>query len=174
MSFELIQAVDEVMKKGTRDFKLRVPEKEPGEYITPNFYIGAVPPRRKGNIPGRNDKEAYPFIINRMVSGEDTSGLSIIALNTVCGIYTGESWEAGEHDIINLTMRVKRLLIEQHTLKGRFVRQDSILWQIGDIDEHLPQPYPYFGGAIQTTWEAPGYEISLTSTEARETYGEIY
>lgn len=173
MSFELIQAINRVVEAGTRDLKLRVPESEPGEYISPNIFIGAVPPKRKGNAPGQDDKSAFPFIINRIISGEDTDAGSIINLHTICGIYTASNVEAGEHDIINLTMRVKRLLMVQQILEKRFIREGAVKWHMGDIEDRYLQATPFFGGVIKTTWSVPAYEKLLTFEQEKEVYGEV-
>ncbi len=173
MSFELIRAINQVLKDGIQDFKARVPESEPGEYITPNIFIGAVPPKRKGNTPGQDDKSVFPFIINRMVSGEDTETESIINLQTICGIYTAYDVEAGEHDIINLTMRVKRLLSVQQIIDKRFMKTGAINWHLGEIQDRYLQAFPFYGGVIKSAWNVPGYEKLLTVDQEKKVYGEI-
>jgi hypothetical protein len=173
MSFELITAINELLKEGTRDLKLRVPEMAPGEYITPNIFIGAIPPRRKGNTPGQDDRAAFPFIINRMVGGEDSDEQATVNINTICGIYTGEDVAAGEQDITNLVFRVKRLLLEQQIIEKKFVRAGALKWHMGDIEDKFLQAFPFFGGVITTTWDVPGYERILNRQEAKEVYGEI-
>lgn len=173
MSFELIQAINQVLKDGIQDYKLRVPESEPGKYITPNIFIGAVPPKRKGNTPGQDDKAIWPFIINRIVSGEDTETESIINLHTIIGIYTAYDVEAGEHDIINLTMRVKRYFMVNQILEKRFEQTGPISWHLGEIADRNLQAFPFFGGVIKTAWNVPGYEKILTVDQEKDVYGEI-
>lgn len=173
MSFELVRAINRVIEAGTQDLKFRVPESEPGEYTTPNIFIGAVPPKRKGNTPGQDDKAVWPFIINRIVGGEDTDQESIVNLHTICGIYTALDVEAGEHDIINLTMRVKRLLLVPQILEKQFIRDGKINWHMGEIGNANGQAYPFFGGIIKTAWNVPGYEKLLTSEQEKKVYGEI-
>ncbi len=173
MSFELIKTINGLIATGTRDFYLRQPEKRPGEYVQPNLYIGAVPPKRKGNIPGHDDNSIFPFVVNRLVSGIDDYELSTLNVHTVCGIYTGEGVEAGEHDVINLVMRIKRLLTEVHILEERFTRIPPLEWNLGDPEDKYLQAFPYFGGVVKTTWTAPTYEPILTAQEAAKVYGEI-
>ncbi|MCG8639148.1 MAG: hypothetical protein MI862_05405 [Desulfobacterales bacterium] len=172
MSFEIAQSLNRLLESGFEQVRFRHTDKDPGVYIAPQFFIGAVPPRRKNNDPLHEERESnYPFICTRIVTGEDRDDHSLISLETICGTYTAEDDEAGHNEIANMMMRSRRLILEKQMLDNRFKLVLPLTWSIGDPREDHAQPHPNYEGIIKTTWNLPVIERTPTLKEEKDIYG---
>lgn len=164
--FFFLKDLKSIFEDGFKTVLFRVPEKEPGTYKPPGLHIGAIPPRR-----GNQDKEDFPFIVNRIISGEDGQEDSTFKVSTICGIYTGDTVEAGENEILNMVCRIRSLLIQNQVVSKKYRLNLPIKWHMGSIDDHFIQAFPFFGGVVTSEWTGPAYEYNLTIEDQRKTYG---
>lgn len=171
MSFSLLIALEKRLEAGFCDAKFRVPDKDPGSYITPRFFIGAIPAKRKKNDPLYEDQEDFPFIVNRFKGGTDQKDDSSVTVRTLCGIYTAGDPAAGENDVANMIMRCRRLILQSELLDRRYCLVYPIVWGVGDPEEKNAQPHPFYSGEILTTWAIPVVENNLSPEEEKKIYG---
>jgi len=168
MMFLLLQALDNLFETGFEHTLFRVPDVEPGEYRSPSLYIGAIPPRRSGD-----DKEGFPYIVNRVVSGNDSATGSKVTVYTICGIYSAEKVEGAENDILNMVARCRAILLsmENGILENRFRFEYPLTWSMGIKEEQHMQPYPYAGATIISQWEVPAVEFNIPLEDQDKVYG---
>ena len=171
MSFHLLTALEARLKAGFSDSKFRVPDRDPGAYITPKFFIGAIPAKRKKNDPFYDDQEDFPFIVNRFKGGSDQRDGSTMTVRTVCGIYTAGDPATGENDVANMIMRCRRLILQSELLDNRYALVFPVKWEVGGASEKNTQPHPYYSGEIVTTWNVMAVENNLSPDEERRIYG---
>jgi hypothetical protein len=174
MSFELVLAVKDLLEKGFEHVRFRHTESDPGEYSAPQFFIGAIPARRKGNDPGNDERQSdYPYIVIRAASGEDRQDESIASVEILCGIYTAQGVEPGENDIMNMVMRCRRVILESQILSGRFLLDWPLTYSLGDERGHHAQPHPYYEGVIKTKWQVPAFDRVCPVDEETGVYGNF-
>jgi len=171
MSFLLLKELEKLLESGFSKTVFRVPEKEPGDYIPPQFFIGAIPPKRKKNDPDYQEQSDFPFIVNRFWDGEDTEDDSLAVIRTICGIYTAGNVTSGEQDIINMVFRCRRLILEKAMLDDRYELVLPLKWSFGDVDDRHGQPHPFYGGVLVSRWRIPGVERILQPEKEIEIYG---
>ena len=169
--FLLLKALDALFESEFENaVPFRVPEADPGEYKAPAVYIGGIPPRRKGD-----DKEGFPYIVNRIVSGNDSAEKSIAVVHTLCGSYTAGGVEDGENDILNMAARCRALILglENGMLDQRFMFEYPLKWHMGSTEAITPQPYPYYGATLVSQWVIPATEFLIPLNEQKEIYGYL-
>ena len=166
MSFFLLKEIEALLKEGFAQTRFRDTVKEE-RYRMPRFWLGTFPPKRSEP----DQAEDFPFILNHFTEGEDNEGASMFTVKTICGIHTEEGVEGGTNEIANMIFRCRRLMLTKRTLAGRFVLQLPLKWSVGYVDEGHLQPHPKHGGAIITTWQAPGLVTEHTIEEEVEHYG---
>ncbi|MCG8637479.1 MAG: hypothetical protein MI863_26870 [Desulfobacterales bacterium] len=171
MSFLLIKAFEDLLKDGFSDAKFRKSDKEPGEYCSPEFFIGALPPKEKGNNPVYTEQSEYPFILNRFKVGVDDEDDSTVTIHTVCGSFTAGDIESGENDVVNMVMRCRRLILERQMLEKRFELVLPLKWHVGDKEDLNRQAHPYYTGELFTTWRLPAIARTLLLEEEKKVYG---
>ena len=171
MSFHMITAFENLLKQGFSQTAFRQPDEEPGVYVPPKFFIGAIPPKRKRNDPEYDPQSDFPFIVNRFMEGTDSGEESIVTIKTLCGIYTAGDVESGEHDIANMVFRCRRLILQTRLLDNRYELALPLKWTLGDVEDQHNQAYPYFGGAIVSHWTIPAIEQCMTPEEEVRIYG---
>ena len=172
MSFELVNALNDLLKTGFDQVRFRHTDQDPGQYVAPQFFVGAIPPKRKSNDPLNEERVSDPpFMVTRMATGEDTGDNSLINVETLCGIYTAEGVEGGENDIANMIMRARRLILETQILESKYELQFPLKWYVGDPDQHHQQPHPFYEGVIKTTWKLPVIERKLATEDEEKIYG---
>ena len=173
MSFLLLKSLEALLREGFSGFVFRQNEDEPGTYIEPNFFIGALPPRRKAGDPEYQDDGYFPFIVNRFSKGSDMVGKSVVGVETICGIHTAESVEGGENDITNMVFVAKRTILQKRTFDA-FTLEDPLEWSVGDPNESHTQAYPFYVGKIITQWIVPSIEQTLGVDDRLDVYGDGY
>lgn len=171
MSFLLIKALENLLKQGFDQTVFRQPDKEPGVYVPPRFFIGALPPKRKRNDADYEPQSDFPFVVNRFMEGTDSQEGSIFTIKTLCGIYTAGDVEAGENDIANMVFRCRRLILEARLLNDRYELEFPLKWTLGDAEDQHNQPYPYYGGEIVSRWTIPTFAQCMTPEEEVRIYG---
>ena len=171
MGFSLLKAYAGHLEQGFVDSKFRKPDREPGTYCPPTFFVGSLPAKRKENTPGVDADSRYPFILNRFKGGEDKEDESLITLHTVCGAWTADEIESGEHDIANMVMRCRRLILETQLLDNRFELVLPMAWHLGDSEDMYRQAHPYYSGELFSTWRIPAAGRLLTLEEEKKVYG---
>ncbi len=171
MSFLLLKEYERLLETGFSKTVFRVPDNDPGNYIPPQFFIGAVPPKRKKNDPLHELNPVYPFIVNRFWDGEDMDDGSRAMIKTICGIYTAGDVESGEQDLINMVFRCRRLILEKCMLDDRYELELPLKWSFGDVDDRHSQPFPFYGGALLSRWKIPAVEKILPTEEELNVYG---
>jgi hypothetical protein len=171
MSFHTIKALEALLKQGFNQTVFRQPDKEPGVYVPPTFFIGGLPPKRKRNDPDYEPQSDFPFIVNRFMEGTDSEEESIVTIKTLCGIYTAGDVESGENDIANMVFRCRRLILGTRFLDARYELELPLRWTLGDAEDQHNQPYPYYGGEIISRWTIPTIEQCMTPEEEVRIYG---
>lgn len=171
MSFHLIKALEAHLKEGFSQTVFRQPDQEPGVYVPPRFFVGALPPRRKKNDPDHESQSEFPFIVNRFMEGTDSGDSSIVTIKTLCGIYTAGDIESGENDIANMVFRCRRLILETRFLNDMYELEFPLKWTLGDAEDQHNQPYPYYGGEIVSIWTLPTIEQLMTPEQEVSIYG---
>ena len=171
MSFELLKSVENRLKTGLAQAKFPIPYSDPVEYKAPGFFLGAVPPRRRGEKNDTEDPGDFPFIVNRLVGLDDTTEDSLITVKTIVGIYTLGSPTHGEEEIFNLVSRIRRLFLEHLILDQRFELVLPLKSKFGDGDDDDRQPHPYYGGYIWSQWRIPAIHPLLSVEEETRIYG---
>jgi len=166
--FLFLKALGALMEADFENVYFRVPDMDPGTFQPPTVHIGAIMPRRGGG-----DKADFPFIVNRITTGQDGQNQSTFTAQTICGIYTADEVEAGENEILNMVCRVRGLLQKNQTIAAKYTMQYPINWRMGTIEDNHIQAYPFFGGTITSTWDAPAYEYLLNLEDQKKTYGYI-
>jgi hypothetical protein len=168
MSFRVIKALEELLKQGFSQTVFRQPDQEPGVYVSPQFFIGALPPRRNRTDESQSE---FPFVVNRFMEGTDSGEESIVTIKTLCGIYTAGDVESGENDIANMVFRCRRLILGTRFLDDRYELALPLKWTLGDAEDQHNQPFPYYGGEIVTRWTIPIIEQCMTPEEELRIYG---
>lgn len=171
MSFHMIKALQELLENGFCQTVFRQPDKEPGVYVSPQFFIGALPPKRKNNNPDYKQQSDFPFIVNRFMEGTDSQESSMVTIKTLCGIYTAGDVAAGENDIANMVFRCRRLILQKRLLDDRYELELPLKWTLGDAEDQHNQPYPFYGGEIVSRWSIPTIEQCMTPKEELKIYG---
>jgi len=166
--FLLLQALNNLFESGFENTLFRVPDDDPGEYKSPSLYIGAIPLRRKDE-----EKEGFPYIVNRIVSGNDSETDSKVTVHTLCGIYSAEKVEGAENDILNMVARCRAILLsmENGILDNRFRFEYPLTWSMGIKEEHHMQPYPNAGATIISQWGIPTVEFNVPLEDQDKVYG---
>lgn len=171
MSFLLLKEIEKLLEHGFSQTVFRVPDQEPGEYISPQFFIGALPAKRTMNDPLYDNKSDFPFIVNRFQAGEDSTDESIVRIKTICGIYTAGDVSSGEQDIINMVFRCRRLILEKHLLDNMYELQLPLRYSFGDAEDQHNQAHPYYGAAMVSTWVIPQINRIFPTEEEVRIYG---
>ena len=163
--FFFLKELNQILEDGFKTVYFKVPDKKDA-FKNPDIHIGAIPPRR-----GSQDKEDFPFIVNRVVSGDDSQDDSVFTVNTICGIFTGGTVEAGENEILNMVCRTRSLIIQNSIVGKRYRLEYPIKWHMGSVENKGIQAYPFFGGVITSKWAGPAYEYNLSLEDMKKVYG---
>lgn len=113
------------------------------------FYSGGVPPKRH-NV---NDKENFPFVAIRIVSGGSSVRESNLIAHIIGGVYThDDDVSIGQAESIRLLelllgLEEKRAIFVPYKLAG------ETKWQLGD--EEGKQPHPYYEVKLSVTFKGP-------------------
>ncbi len=149
-----------------------------GSMVTPQIFIGALPPKRK--TPGQG--EEFPFLVVRGVEGEDREEEKPeVSIDIIIGTWVDPSLDAeeGAIDIHRMGDKVRRALhgVGEGTglLDLRYELQYPIKWKAGVRSENGEdagaQPHPYYYMTIKTRWLLPPITNPLSVTEEVRTYG---
>lgn len=166
MEFLFLKELNQILEQGFDTTRFRVPEKTPDTYRPPTVHVGAIPPRRPGS-----DKEDFPFLVTRIVSGEDQDDGSTFQTDIICGVFTGDTVEAGENEILNMVFRARSLILENQIIAKKYRCVLPVKWHLGDVKDRHNQAYPFFGGVVSSTWAGPAFQYLLTTEEQRRIYG---
>lgn len=170
MTFLLLQAIQQFLKA---EFEQTVCKEPDGWFTTPRIFLGALPPKRK--LKGEDQKEDFPFIVVRARDGKDDDNAATADIELVCGIYSDQEADdadttgAGDNDIMNLVDRIRRALLQQRVLAGRFELRLPLTWKLADDD--MRQPHPYYLAMVTSSWEAPAIDRQLTPEQEAQIYG---
>jgi hypothetical protein len=168
----LLTALKELLEQAFSEVVYRDPaEKDDSlttSYTQPRIFIGALPPKRATAA----QKEDFPFVVVRAVSGTVPEDGSTIEVRLICGIYSAGEPEYGVNDIQNMVDRILRVLAANRLLDRRFALELPITWAAGD-DNEANQPHPYYVSIIKTNWTAPAAQ-RLDNSEAGTFFGESY
>lgn len=166
--FLLLKALGDMFRVGFTGFKYKTPDG--AAYRAPEIFVGAVPQRR-----GEMDEKAFPFIVNRLVDGEDGAQGSVVTVDTICGIFAGESIERGEIEIMNVMSRCRGLILSlpDNILDKRYRFEFPMKWFMGARENQYMQAHPFYGATIVTRWEVPAMENLTTLDEEINLYGSI-
>ena len=173
MSFELLlhlrDSLQELFQGSTyRDPAESDPEEEEA-WIKPRFFIGALPPKRKGG----QTNEDFPFILVRAIGGEDSEGQTDIDVEIICGFYTDDSEEDGTNIIMQVVNRIRQHLLQRRLFGKKYDLQLPINWTTG-TDEERNQPHPYYVGQIRATFRTFQAPQMFDVEGELETYGSGY
>ena len=167
--FFFLTELNQIFEEGFRHTFFKVPEKVPAEFKPPGVHIGAIP--SVGN--STEEKEDWPFIVNRIVDGEDKIDGARFTVNTTCGVWNGDTVEAGENEILNMINRCRALILQNETIAKKYRLEHPIKWHMGSVSDPYIQAFPFFSGVIASKWEGPTYEHNLTTKEQKEIYGYL-
>lgn len=172
MAYALLNALQQLLSDGFANIQFRKNDEAEEQYVEPNFFIGALPSRRKHNAPSYEGEWYYPFIVNRFTGGSDSDDQSLFTVQTVCGIYTPDGEAAGLNDIGRMVLCARELMLKQRIL-DRFSLQPPLTWTLGD-NESGAQSNPFFVGQIRSTWRAPAIEQQLSVEDRARVFSDGY
>lgn len=104
---------------------------------------------RKNN--SRNE-EKYPYCIVKLQEGEheEVSEPGLTQVMFILGMFDEEDDFSGYKDVANAINQLIQNLERNPIINGQFQLQLPIRWAIHDEDT-----YPYYFGAVETSWETP-------------------
>ena len=171
MSFELLTSIEILLKNGLSQAQYAVPDTDPVEYKSPDFFTGSIPSPRDRGRAEFEDPGDFPFIINRLVGVDDSQLETMVTVKTIVGIYTEGDPAAGEQEIFNLVSRIRRLFLEKRILDDRFELTHPLKSKFGEEDDDHCQPHPYYGGYIYSQWRISAVQTLLSPEEEIHIYG---
>lgn len=98
-----------------------------------------LPPKKYNEIPD------YPFIIIRIIDGEDTETDATVKVKLLFGTYSED--RDGYADVLNMMERVRQELLKQRILDKKYRMELPYTWKVFE-----EQPYPEWIGEATTTW----------------------
>jgi len=133
------------------------------EYAAAKGYDGRFTPPRvfEWYLPFKNPKAPekidFPYVVARIVNGEDSQDLNIgstVQVKLSFGVYDeGERVDgflqpSGAYDLMNLMEHVRIGLLRQRIIDNRFWIETPYKWSIPE-----EQPYPLWVGEATTIWK---------------------
>jgi hypothetical protein len=145
VELELTKALRVFLEKVVCNFRLQT---KAGELEPPKIVNGFLPPK------GTNEKDDFPFVIVRPVSGSADRDLEQIKISILIGGYSEEYDEDG-HSVngfeycLNVISRIKQEIFKLPglTLAGKYQVNFPFSWS---LDEE--QPWPYWFAEVETNW----------------------
>ncbi|MDP5277145.1 hypothetical protein [Chengkuizengella axinellae] len=110
---------------------------------TPQIVDGFLPPK-KGNQP----EAEFPYIIVRLVEGEDEKEESTTTIKMLFGTYSEDV--QGFHDVLNLMEKVRQALLKKRTIDNKFRMELPYKWEVPE-----EQPHPEWFGMSISKWIIP-------------------
>ncbi|MGG1638226.1 hypothetical protein [Paenibacillus sp. NRS-1760] len=110
----------------------------------PQVFEFVLPQKTHQNM----NAEDYPFVIVRVINGEDQEDQHKVTVNLIFG--TKSEQEAGFQDVLNLMERVRVAFRKRRTLDNQFRVELPYKWTLFE-----DQPYPEWIGQAITTWTLP-------------------
>lgn len=115
------------------------------------IHLGWLPIRGVGisgkPIPPMDDSD-FPYLIIRLMDGEDQTENGTTQVRMILGIKT-ESQD-GYMEVYHLIEALRQALLRTEIIGGKYELQRPIKWSIPE-----DQPYPEWIGEFRTTWTTP-------------------
>ena len=115
-----------------------------GEEAPLNVYPQYLPARK-----GQKDTAHYPFVVVKLLSGEDPSEEDPNSCRVLfyCGIFDDNENYQGHKDCMNVMQKIYDHLTRHWVFDKKYEVQYPISWTLTDEDF-----YPYYYGGLETTW----------------------
>lgn len=115
---------------------------EKGTEKTPQIISGWLPPKKNPKDPA--DAPDFPFIIVRLVEGEETEGSNMATIDLIFGVYS-EDYDG--RALLNLMEHTRQALFRKGVLENKFRIDKPYKFEVFD-----EQPYPQWFGIAETNW----------------------
>ncbi len=109
-----------------------------------NVYPQYLPSKK-----GQNDESHFPYILVRIIDGED----SVEELPSLCkivfiiGVYDKDTNFQGYKDVINIIEKIRQHLLKKRVFDNKYILEGQLKWAVNEEDI-----YPLYFGGIETTW----------------------
>lgn len=168
MSFTLLKSIEGLLKPTFDTLPFRTAATDEA-YANPQFFIGALPPRRADNNPATQDLGWFPFVVCRFTAGDDSEGFARFGVKTIFGIHTKEDVEGGEHDIANMVFTARRLILQAQAVDG-FGLVFPLKWSFGEERDHHGQAHPQYVGCIDTVWSGCAIQRIISNEDQERVF----
>jgi hypothetical protein len=150
-AFELQDDLKNELENIFKDFLLHTPFTDDAgnsKLEVPNIFEQDLPIREDDD----QVDDPYPFIIVRVESGKMAGELSHeVKIRMVIGVFDESTERQGHKDILNIIQKIYDRFTKNPVLANKYIMKDDeqnpFLWALQDEDS-----YPYYFGAIETTW----------------------
>lgn len=118
-----------------------------GETVNFNVYPQNLPSKKE-----QNDTDHFPYIVIRVMEGEDQDEISdnTCKIDFIIGIYDDNDNYQGYKDVMNAISKIKQRLLSKLNYNNQFSIIYPFKWLIHDEDT-----FPYYFGGIETNWTMP-------------------
>lgn len=120
-----------------------------------NVYPQYLPSKKS-----QNDESHFPYILVRVIDGEDSTDElpSICRVVFIIGIYDKDSNYQGYKDIMNIIEKIRQHLLKKRVFNNKYTLEGPVKWAVNEEDI-----YPLFFGGIETNWNIG--QISMEDEE---------
>lgn len=118
-----------------------------GDLVSLNIYPQNLPAKKS-----QKDTDHYPYIIIRVMEGEDQDieHEDTCKIGFIIGTFDDADNYQGYKDVMNLIEKVKHRLFTKQYYEKQFKIDYPFKWLIHDDDT-----YPYYFGGIESNWDMP-------------------
>lgn len=115
------------------------------ERVPINIYPQYLPPKSSSN-----EIDYFPFIVVKLVNGQDDEEKASCKVIFIIGIYDSDTNYQGYDDIINIIEKIRINFISKRLLANKYELELPVEWSISEEES-----YPFFYGGIETNWQLP-------------------
>lgn len=155
IALELLDELNEFLRFIVYSYQLQT---QGGILKPPQTVTGFLPPK------GETDEPDYPFVISRLLSGEDNDEQGNVTVKILVGTYAEDA--QGFRDSLNLVEHIRQNLFKKRIIAKKFRIEYPFKWE-----QPEEQPYPYWMAEMTTVWTVPRPIEEVYCGEEDDIYG---
>jgi len=109
-----------------------------------NVYPQYLPSKK-----GQNDRAHFPYVLVRIIDGEDSTEElpSLCKIVFIIGIHDDDTNFQGYKDVMNIIEKIRQHLLKKIVFDNKYSLEGQVKWAVNEEDV-----YPLYFGGIETTW----------------------